>query len=390
MMLAVEGRVFFGISLVKLRPRRVPLATRTLFRDWLRLIISVGGIGFAILLVLLLDGIREGTVAKSTTYVDHVGADVFVAREGVTNMALAASVLPEAVVGQVAAVPGIKEAAGILRIPGIVSAGNSKRPVTLIGYESGSTFGGPWQIDKGRLVRAANETVVDEALAGELGLGLGDALDISGASFTVVGLSGQTANIAGKIVFLDQQAMRDLLGIGPIISFVLVKVEGTLDPARLTATLDAQVPGTTATPRADLSRNDRSLLSSLFIAPINVMSTIGFLVGLAIIGLTMYTTTAERLRDFGILKAIGARNWFLVRTVITQAAILGLAGFAVGLGASMLAGVIIVRLVPDIGVSIRLLSALQTLAAVVGMSLVAALLPVVRITQVDPLMVFRS
>ena len=375
---------------VQLRPRRVPLAMRTLFRDWVRLIISVGGIGFAILLVLLLDGVKEGTVAKSTTYVDHVGADVFVAREGVTNMALAASVLPDSLVGQVAAVPGVQQAAGVLRIPVIVSSGDSKRPATLIGYNLGVSFGGPWQINKGRSVRAGSETVVDEALAAELGLGVGDALQISGEAFTVVGLSGQTANIAGKHVFLEQQAMRDLLGIGSIVSFVLVKGDDGVASADLVAALNAQVPGTTSTTQKELSRNDRSLLGSLFIAPINVMSTIGFLVGLAIIGLTMYTTTAERLRDFGVLKAIGARNWFLFRTVITQAAILGLAGFAFGLGASMLAGLFIVWLVPDIGVSIRLLSALQTLAAVAGMSFVSALLPVVRITRVDPLMVFRS
>src|SRR3990170_5811000 len=94
-----------------LQPRRVPLGTRTLLRDWVRLVISVGGIGLAILLVLLLDGIREGTVAKSTTYIDHVGADVVVAREGITNMALAASLLPEEAVGEVAAVDGVDQAA---------------------------------------------------------------------------------------------------------------------------------------------------------------------------------------------------------------------------------------------------------------------------------------
>jgi putative ABC transport system permease protein len=375
---------------LEFRPRRVPLAMRTLFRDWLRLIISVGGIGFAILLVLLLNGIKEGTVAKSTTYVDHVGADIFVAREGVSNMALAASVLPSEAVSQVAAVPGVQQAAGILRIPVIVSSGDMKRPATLIGYDLATPLGGPWQIDKGRLVQSGSETVVDKALAAELGVGLGEALTISGRDYTVVGLSGQTANIAGKHVFLDEDAMRNLLGIGPIISFVLVKEAPGSDPDQIVAALNAAVPGTTATPREQLSRNDRSLLSSLFIAPINVMSTIGFLVGLAIIGLTMYTTTAERLRDFGVLKAIGARNWFLVRTVLTQAAVLGLAGFAVGLLASELAGVFIVRLVPDIGVTIQPLSALQTLAAVVAMSFVSALLPVVRIMQVDPLMVFRS
>jgi putative ABC transport system permease protein len=367
----------------------VPLATRTLFRDWLRLIISVGGIGFAILLVLLLDGIREGTVAKSTTYVDHVGADVFVAREGVTNMALAASLLPAGTVDEVAAVEGVRQAAGILRIPVIVTSGDHRRPATLIGYNLTARFGGPWQITKGRMIETGTETVVDEALAAELSVVLGDALEVSGGRFTVVGFSGETANIAGKHVFLDEQAMRGLLGIGPIVSFVLVKGSGG-DSEQLAAELNARVDGITATPRDELSKNDRSLLSSLFIAPINVMSTVGFLVGLAIIGLTMYTTTAERLRDFGVLKAIGARNWFLFRTVITQATILGLAGFAAGLGATVLAGVFIVRVVPDIGVTIRFMSALQTLGAVVAMSFVGALLPLARIVRVDPLMVFRS
>src|SRR3970040_208903 len=103
-----------------LQPRRVPLGTRTLLRDWVRLVISVGGIGLAILLVLLLDGIREGTVAKSTTYIDHVGADVFVARQGVTNMALAASVVPPEVVGEIQAMAGVRDATAIMRIPVIL------------------------------------------------------------------------------------------------------------------------------------------------------------------------------------------------------------------------------------------------------------------------------
>jgi hypothetical protein len=85
------------------------------------MLISVSGVGFAILLVLLLDGIRDGTVAKSTTYVDHVGADIFVAREGVTNMALSASALPAGAVAQVRQVEGVREAAGIFRIPMIVA-----------------------------------------------------------------------------------------------------------------------------------------------------------------------------------------------------------------------------------------------------------------------------
>jgi len=377
-------------QLPSVRPRRVPLATRTLFRDWVRLLISLGGIGFAILLVLLLDGIRVGTVAKSTTYVDHVGADVFAARAGVTNMALAASALPVTIVDEVDQVEGVEEASGILRIPVIVSSGDHKRPATLIGYDLQSSLGGPWKLDRGRAVEQDGETVLDRALAGELGLDIGDKLEVSGGEFTIVGLSGQTANIAGKFVFLTRPSVQQILGLGPFVSFVLVRVEHGADPARVAAALNAGLPELTATTRQDLSQNDRDLLSSLFVAPINVMSTVGMLVGLAIIGLTMYTTTAERMRDFGVLKAIGAPNSFLFRTVITQATILGIAGFGVGLVASMVAGPFIVRLVPDIGVTLRPIATIQTLGAVVGMSLVGAALPVIRIVRVDPLVVFRS
>jgi putative ABC transport system permease protein len=377
-------------AMLSMRPRRVPLATRSLLRDRVRLIISLGGIGFAILLVLLLDGIREGTVAKSTTYIDHVGADVFVARAGVTNMTLAASALRPSVVDDVAQQEGVAEAAGIVRMPVIVSADEDRRPATLVGYELPSGLGGPWKLEEGRGVAADGEAVVDHALAGELGLDLGDTLEISGTRLTVVGMSGQTANIAGKLVFTSRQSAEEVLGVGEFVSFVLVLVADSAEPEDVAASINAALPELTATPKEELSENDRSLLSSLFVAPINVMSTVGFLVGLAIIGLTMYTTTAERMRDFGVLKAIGAPNWYLFRTVIAQASVLGLAGFGVGLVASIVAGWFIVQLVPDIGVTLRPLSTLQTLGAVVLMSLAGAVLPLVRIVRVDPLVVFRS
>jgi len=355
-----------------------------------RLVISVGGIGFAILLILLLDGIREGTVAKSTTYIDHVGADVFAASQGVTNMALAASVLPEEIVAEVEAVEGVEEAAGILRVPTILSVNGEKEPATLIGYDPAAGLGGPWRLTAGRTVEQDGEAVVDGALAGELGLTLGESLEISGESFTVVGYSGQTATIAGKHVFVTRQSMQSLLGLTRRVGFILVQVAPGEDPEAVADLMNAELPALTASARQRLSQNDRDLLSSLFVAPINVMATVGFLVGLAIVGLTMYTTTAERLRDFGVLKAIGARNSFLFRTVVTQATILGLAGFLIGLGAANLAGPLIVRIFPDIGVTIRPTVALQTLAAAIAMSLLGAVVPVARIMRVDPLVVFRS
>jgi predicted lysophospholipase L1 biosynthesis ABC-type transport system permease subunit len=61
----------------------------------------------------------------------------------------------------------------------------------------------------------------------------------------------------------------------------------------------------------------------------------------------------------------------------------------VGLLAAIAAGPLIVRAVPDIGVTINLMPALWTLGAVIVMSLLGAVIPVARIARVDPLVVFR-
>ncbi len=369
---------------------RVPLAMRTLLHDWLRLGIAVGGVGFAILLVLLLQGVMDGTVAKSTTYIDHVGADVFVARNGVNNMAIASSALPEDVVARVASVDGVGEAAGITRFPVIVHAEGRERPADLVGYDLPAGLGGPWKLAKGGPPASDVEVALDRTLADELGVGVGQRVTISGTDFTVVGLTEETAAIAGKIAFVDRRAAQRLLEIPGIVSFVLVRAAPGFDARQVAATLDERLPEVNAMTREELSQNDRDLLGSLFVAPVNVMATIGFLVGLAIIGLTMYTTTAEQMRDFGVLKAIGAPNAFLFRTVITQAAVLGVAGFVAGLAATWVAGPVVVRLVPDIGVTINAAPAARTFGAVMAMSLIGAVLPVARIVRVDPLMVFRS
>jgi len=131
------------------------------------------------------------------------------------------------------------------------------------------------------------------------------------------------------------------------------------------------------------------MLSDLFISPINVMSTAGFLVGLAIVGLTMYTTTAERLRDFGVLKAIGASDGYLLRIVVTEAVVLGAVGFVLGYGVARLSGPLISAAVPDIGVTVTAVNAARGFLAMMAMCLVAAAVPVARAMRVDPLLVFR-
>ena len=88
-------------------PRRVPLARRNLLADWRRLVAGVLGVDVALMLVLLLDGLRQGIESSGTAYVDHVGADLFVTQPGVANFLGETSVLPRSTVDTVEAIAGV-------------------------------------------------------------------------------------------------------------------------------------------------------------------------------------------------------------------------------------------------------------------------------------------
>lgn len=372
----------------KLLAPRVPMARRSLLHDKIRFGMSLGGLAFAVVLVVLLRGLMDGTLTKSTTYIDHVGADVFISSAGVRNMTLASSALPVSAVESVRAIEGVADAGGMLRMEVIASHGNEHRPGAIIGYNVGHV-GGPWRLASGRAVERGGEVVVDTALASLLGVDAGDQIVIADTTFTVVGRSLQTTAIAGKLIFMSLTDAQAILRMSDVVAFVLVKLEAGIDPGDFVTKLGHAMPDVTVQTRQALSNNDRDVLGGLFIAPINVMSTAGLLVGLAIVGLTMYTTTAERLRDFGVLKAIGASNRYLFQTVLTQAVALALMGFALGLVLVLLAAPIAERAEPDIGVEVRTTQAAIAFAEVVGMSLAGAILPLVRILRVDPLEAFR-
>ncbi len=70
--------------------------------------------------------------------------------------------------------------------------------------------------------------------------------------------------------------------------------------------------------------------------PMNFGITVmlGFIVGTAIAGQTFYLFTVENLKQFGALKAMGATNWQLLGMIMLQALVVGVIGYALGVGAA--------------------------------------------------------
>lgn len=368
----------------------VHFALRTLLYDRLRFLIAVGGVAFAILLMLVLRGILDGTVAKSTAYVDHVGADVFIAQQGVQHFALSSSVVPATAETAARAVPGVRAAHGIVSVPLVARLGTNEAAVRLVGFDPEAGLGGPWSMARGTAAIDADGIVVDTTLARSEGIEVGDTVTLAGRQFTVQGLSRGTNALAGKVVFVTRDVAAGIVGAEGAYSYVLVQTEPGVSADELAGRLREMLPETSVMTREAFSRSERELLSALFVTPVNVMAAIGVLVGVMVVGLTIYTVASERLRDFGVLKAIGASNRYVYLVILRLGLLVGMFGFAVGLGAGFLVKPLVEYLVPDLGIAYRPQFIAAVLAMAAGMSLLSALLPVYRIAGVDPKEVFKA
>src|SRR3970040_1883820 len=134
----------------------------------------------------------------------------------------------------------------------------------------------------------------------------------------------------------------------------------------------------------------RKEIDESFLPIITILRAIGFVVGAAVVGLTIYTATIERSREFGVIKAVGGSPAFLYRIVLWQSAMLTAAGFVVGLGAALGGARLAAQLVPEFVPDFQAQDVAGVLVAAALMAVLASFVPVRRINSIDPAMVFRA
>jgi putative ABC transport system permease protein len=365
------------------------LARRNLGRNRVRLLASVGGVALALTLTLALDAIYAGVANQLTTYVDRAGADVWVAQAGVRNLHMVASWLPDSVTDEVRAVPRVAGVTPILYSTDTIAARDERAVAYVIGLPADATMGGPWSVVKGADMVGRGEIIIDRGFARKAGVSIGDSVTVLGGEARIVGLSEGTASLLNSVAFVSFDDFRAMRGDGPVVSFVLVKVAPGASPETVAAAIERQVPSVTAQSKADVSAQERRLVMDMSADVISIMNIIGFVVGLAVVALTVYVATLARRREYGVLKALGARNGALYRVVLAQAALSVALGFLVAVAITSL----LVLVVPLAGLGLALSISPASLAKVGLFALViaglAAILPVRQVSSLDPAVVFR-
>ena len=365
------------------------LARRNLARNRVRLVASVGGVALALSLTLALDAIYAGVANQLTSYIDRAGADVWVAQSGVRNLHMVASWLPDSVTREVRAVDGVAEATPILYSTDTIAAGDERTVAYVIGLPAGASMGGPWDIVEGSAQVGPGEIVVDRGFAAKAKVTIGDSVSVLGSEARIVGLSKGTASLLNSVAFVSFDDFRAMRGNAPIISFVLVRVAAGASSDAVAADIGRLVVGVTAQSRTDFVAQERRIVTDMGADVISIMNVIGFVVSLAVVALTVYVATLARRREYGVLKALGARNRVLYRVVLAQAALSVALGLVIGLAFTGLLEFLVARIGLNLELAITAASLAKVgLFAAVSAGL-AAILPIRQVAGLDPAVVFR-
>lgn len=190
-----------------------------------------------------------------------------------------------------------------------------------------------------------------------------------------LGLSEGTNSWMTSFFFIEKRAAERVLLAPDTTSFVLLTLAPQADASAVETRLRRRLRDAEILPAAVMKQNDINLLAQIFAVPLHMMVAIAFAVGTAILGMIIYTATVERVREYGVLKAVGAKNWQLYLLVSQQALVTALVGVTLGIGLAWLVGGWITTIWPEFLVIIQPETTLTTAAVGLLMGLLAALLP---------------
>ncbi len=374
-------------------PLILKLAFRNLVHDPLRLIATMIGIVFSIVLVTVQMGLYLGFGRVVTSMIDHASADLWIVPKG-TKCFEDPSLLDESKRVRARAVNGVTEATAVItgfadwRMP----TGNST-PVFVVGFDLQAKALTPWNLVEGQLdsLSAPIAVAVDRTYLDRLGIsGLDAVAQIRGQRARVTALSrGIRSFTTTPFVFTTLDRARLYTGIPPSqATYILVRLSRDANVDTVRRQLADTLSDVEVLKPAEFAERSRTfwLFGTGAGAALFAGALLGVIVGTVIVAQTLYSSTKEHLSEFATLRAIGSSSRYIHKVIVCQAIISAVIGFCC---ASLIdAGV--VTFTKDTALPIIVTEGLMLIlfALTLVMCIVSSSAAIVQVTRIDPATVF--
>ncbi|MGC8876006.1 ABC transporter permease [Thermus sp.] len=231
---------------------------------------------------------------------------------------------------------------------------------------------------EGRLIPSERGAVVGAKVAQRNGLAPGSVLRLSPRlELRVEGALEEAGSLADNLIFVPLKALQEVLGTRNY-SAVLVALKPGEKAEAVARALERAVPGVKAQTTSEVMRFAERALRISDLVRLGI-SLVALVVGGLLVANTVMMSVYERVREFGVMRALGARRGFIFRLVLLEALLLSLLGGTLGLGLGGLASSLInLYTLDQVGLALSAVTgrlALFALGVALGLGLTAGLLP---------------
>jgi putative ABC transport system permease protein len=372
-----------------------PLAQRNLMHDKVRLAVTLTGVVFAVVLIVVELGLFVGFTVTTSSIIDKSKVDLWIVSKG-TPYIEQGSVFAERKLYQVLATPGVASADKyIVRFSNWKTPEGAEEGIQIVGFNPYTGVGGPWNVVEGNIedLKTPDAVMVDEIYKKKLGVTkLGEIFEINGRRARVVGFTrGIRAFTTTPYVFTSFKNAQGYTRIAEDQTyFIVVRALPGTDIAALQQRLESRLHDVDVFTTSRFSRMTRIYWMFTTGAGVAVLiaALLGLVVGVVVVAQTIYATTMDHIREYGTLKAMGAPNSYIYRVIITQAGMSAVAGYVL----AMFVSIFIVHASRSGGAAILLpwQMAVGIFFLTLLMCVSAAVVSINKVTSLDPAMVFRG
>jgi putative ABC transport system permease protein len=376
------------------------IAIRMLTGERNKYLALIFGVAFATLLMTNQVSIFMGIIKRTGNQVLEVrDADIWVMDNRVRHLDEAPG-LQDSDLMRVRGIPGVAWAVRFYM--GTVRArledGNT-RNVHLVGLDDETLVGAPREMIAGNLddLKRTDAVVIDKAgyeyMWGKEPYQLNRTFEFNDRRAVLVGVCKvEQPFFSDPIIYARfSQTARYVPNQRNFMNYILVKPRDGVNHQELCRGIEAHTGRMAITRWQFFLKTTGYFLASTGI-PVNFGITIalGFIVGAAVTGQTLYLFIVENLKQFGALKAMGIPNSGILRMILLQSLLVGGIGYGLGLGLCALFFITTSNFTQLAGLHMNWTACLGTGAAVVVIIFATTLVSARRVLVLEPAIVFRG
>jgi putative ABC transport system permease protein len=393
---------------------------RNIWRRKLRSVLTISGIVIGVLALTTMGALSENFNALLDGGVKYYSSSIQVGPPDGQS----ASLLPLSKIDEIKQVPGVAAAFpgyGFLAKPGSVTVVSFGPPDEILAGDPGENDWGQLKLSTSAghyLTGNAGEVVLGDTISKEFKKKVGDTIDLPvkpsdakpdfvNHTFTVAGILNVTRTAPDTFAYINiadgQMLLKDSLPIA---------IRGQIDTSQITEAIDvygargssisqldsiadrinAQVTGVKAI-RPSVIVNSFKSGGAIFTAITTAAAVLALIIGGLSVVNTMFMAVAERIREIGLKKAVGATTLNIMREFLIEATLIGVIGGLIGYAIGATITIVANATTPPGQSTLFLLDVKLTVFAIGFATILGALagiLPAWRAARLDPVTALRN